>query len=113
MKPEQIEQIKIVDWVKQCTSIPVIHIANERLTSPQQGALLKRMGVLAGASDLFFPRPSKGLHGMWMEVKTLTGKLTLSQIQFLADRESEGYFGIACYGAEEAIDTIKIFYDLK
>ncbi len=110
MQPEQLEQIKVCEYVKQCTDLPFIHIANERKISPQAGALLKRMGVVAGASDIFIPRATKHHHGLFIELKTLKGKPSLSQLEFLSRMESEGYFGIVCYGATEAIDTIKRFY---
>lgn len=109
---ESIEQIKVVEWLRQCTKIPFLHIAGERKCSPQYGAFLKRMGVLSGVSDLFFPRSNHSHKGMWLELKTLKGKPSLNQIQFLADMEKEGYFGVVCYGSEEAIKTIKLFYNL-
>lgn len=112
MQPEQIEQIKVFEYVKQCTDLPFIHIANERKTSPQQGALLKRMGVVAGCADIFIPRARSPYHGMFIELKTLKGKPSLSQLEFLTRMNKEGYFSLVCYGAEEAIETIIKFYDI-
>ncbi len=109
---EDIIQVQVIEFVKQCTDLPVIHIANQRQTSPQHGALLKRMGVRKGCADLFFPRSNHSHKGMWMELKTLTGKPSIEQITFLDDMAREGYFTCINYGAEEAIGTIKIFYDL-
>jgi hypothetical protein len=109
---EDIEQIKVCDWVKQCTDLPFIHAANERKCSPQQGALLKRKGVLAGVADIFIPRATKRHHGLFIELKTLKGKPSPAQIKFLDSMNAENYFGLVCYGAEEAIETIKTFYDL-
>jgi hypothetical protein len=109
---EDIEQIKIIEWIKQCSDLPVIHIANQRKTSAQHGALLKRMGVRAGAADLFLPR-SNGIHsGLWIELKTLSGKPTKLQLDFLVDMIKEGYSAKVCYGAEHAIDLIKKFYNM-
>jgi len=112
LKPEQIEQIKVCDWVKQCTDLPFIHTANERKCTPQQGALLKRMGVFAGVADIFIPRATERHHGLFIELKTLKGKPTPAQIKFLDSMNAEGYFSLVCYGAEEAIETIKTFYNL-
>ena len=109
---EAIEQIIVVEWLKQCTDLPFFHIAGERKCSPQYGAFLKRLGTKPGVSDLFFPRASKSFSGMFMELKTLKGKPTVEQISFLEEMKKEGYFGIICYGSKEAIETIKIFYGL-
>jgi len=109
---EDVEQIKIVEWVKQCTDLPIIHIANQRQTSPQHGSLLKRMGVLPGTSDLFFPRMSKGKSGLWIELKVGSNKPTELQIKFIENMKKEGYEGIVCWGADESIKFIKNFYHL-
>ena len=46
---EQIEQIKIFDWLRFMKLDNVaFHCPNERKCSPQHGALLKRMGVTSG-----------------------------------------------------------------
>ena len=109
---EDIEQIKIVSWVKQCTDLPVWHTANQRQTSPQHGSLLKRMGVLSGVSDLFFPRSSNGKSGLFLELKVGTNKPTELQIKFIENMKKEGYEGIVCWGADESIKFIKNFYHL-
>jgi hypothetical protein len=110
--PEDIEQIKVCEFVKQCTDLPFIHTANERRCSPQQGAFLKRKGVLAGVADIFIPRAHGKYHGLFIELKTLKGKPTPAQIKFLDNMNKEKYFALVCYGAEETIETIKTFYNL-
>jgi hypothetical protein len=109
---EAIEQIKVAEFVKQCTDLPFIHIANERRTSPQQGALLKRMGVRAGVSDIFIPRANQYYHGLFIELKTLTGKASPAQKQFVRDMIAEGYEAVFAYGAEDCIAIIKEFYGI-
>lgn len=113
LNPESIEQIKVIDWIKQCTDLPVIHIANERRCSFQQGKILKRMGVVSGASDLFIPRASKNYHGMFLEIKTEKGKLTKNQIQFIEDMNNEGYYSLYAHGSDNAIAIIKDFYGIN
>lgn len=109
---EQIIQIQVMEFVKQTTDIPVIHVANERSTTPQHGAILKRMGVLAGVSDLFFPKGNGRFPGMWMELKAPNGKLSIAQAQFLLDRTNDGYYCVVCYSAADAIKEIQDFYNL-
>ena len=112
LKEEQIEQIKVFDWIRQCTDLPAIHIANERKCNPQQGSLLKRMGVRPGVSDIFIPRAILKFHGTFIELKTKKGKPTLTQLVFLQDMAREEYFTMVCYGADEAIQTIKALYEI-
>lgn len=112
LKPEQIQHIQVIDWVNACTDLPVIHIANERRVSPQHGAVLKRMGLRPGVSDLFFPRAKHPWFGLWVELKTVTGKPTPLQLKFIEDMIKEGFYGKVTYGAEETIAFIKGFYDL-
>lgn len=110
---EDIEQVIVIEYIKQCTNLPVIHTANQRQCSPQYGALLKRMGVLKGVSDLFFPRGNSKYKGMFLELKTLTGKPTKEQITFLDNMAKENYFTQIAYGSKEAISIIKSFYELQ
>lgn len=107
---EQIEQIKVYEFVKQNTDLPFIHIANERRTAPHKGLILKRMGVLAGTSDIFIPRATSRYHGVWIELKTKEGRASPQQLEFIQDMIKEGYYGQVCYGAEEAILLIKGLY---
>ncbi len=111
---EDIEQIKVMEYLRQChPNIPVIHIANQRQTSPEHGRLLKRMGVRAGVADLFFPCSGvAGKKGLWIELKSSTGKPSELQLDFLSEMILADYEAKVCYGADEAIEVIKCFYSL-
>jgi hypothetical protein len=103
----------IFDWVRiHKFDNFIFHIANERRTSPQAGALLKRMGVKAGVSDIFIARPSRGYHGMFMEIKSEKGKVSPSQKAFLHNMKMEGYEVAVAYGADEAIAWIQAYLDI-
>jgi hypothetical protein len=114
IQPEQAEQIRIADWMRiMHPDIPFFAFANERKCSLQYGALLKRMGVKPGVSDLFFSRSNLTHHGLWLELKVGKNKPTPYQIQFLQERREEGYKAEWCIGADKAIELIKEFYSLK
>ena len=114
MNAEAIEQIKVVEWLKQTQpGLPFYHFAGERRCSPQTGAFLKRMGVKAGVSDLFFPRKNMSHSGLWIELKTLIGRASPAQIQFMKEMRLEGYEAEVAYGADEAINYIKLFYGIE
>lgn len=85
------------------------HVANERSTTPQAGAILKRKGVLAGVSDIIMMKPSQRWHGLAIELKVKGGKLSLAQSKFLSALNEEGYLAKVCFGADEAIKLIKSY----
>lgn len=109
MKPEQILQINFINWINY--HYPDIgdltyHFANERKCTPQQGVLLRRMGVKRGVADLFiaYPRAQTNFSGLWLELKTETGKLTKEQREFLEKMRAQGYCASCAWGIEQAKD---------
>ena len=75
--------------------------------------MLKRLGVRAGVSDLFLPKGNKTCSGLWLELKTLTGRPSPSQLEFINEMIDLGYGAFVCYGADEAIQVISNFYGLN
>ncbi|MES2133166.1 MAG: VRR-NUC domain-containing protein [Bacteroidota bacterium] len=112
---EAIEQIKVVNWVKQQTDLPCFHFAGERKCNPIYGSVLKSMGVTAGVADLFFMRSDKNKEykGLWLELKVGKNRLTDAQKDFLVIAKREGYQAEVIYGSEKAISYIKAFYSLE
>lgn len=107
---ESNEQIAAMDWLRAQhpkIALYTLHIGNERKASYYAGYIMKRMGVLKGASDLFMAYPSGGFHGLFIEVKSKTGKPTVEQKDFIDRMNSVGYMARVCYGAEEVINTMK------
>ena len=107
---ESNEQIAAMDWLRaQYPKIAeyTMHIGNERKASYYAGYIMKRMGVLKGASDLFMAWPSGGYHGLFIEVKSKVGKPTPEQRAFIERMADVGYYASICYGADEVIDTMK------
>lgn len=113
LSEETIEAIKLAEWLRQNhPELPFFHIAGERKCSPQYGAILKRMGVRAGVADYFFPRGNMTKKGAWLELKTITGKPSPAQREFMRDMVSEGYDFMFAYGSDEAIALIRDFYSI-
>lgn len=105
---EQVEQIKIMDWVRfNNLDDFIFHIANERQTTPQHGSILKRMGVKPGVSDIFCAKAKMGFHGCFIELKVKGGKVSDSQKEFLQTVNAAGYLGVIRWSADEAIETLK------
>ncbi len=110
LKPETLAQIAIVEYIKQCTDLPVIHICNEGKRGIVMGGIMKRMGLHPGASDLFIPRSNTRYHGLFIEVKVGKGKLSPAQSIFIDKMLHENFQAIAVWGAEQGIHAIKTFY---
>ena len=110
--PETLEQIAVIVWirVKHPKVFPhVIHIANERKASKLRGYILKRCGLKPGASDLFIAYPNGRSCGLFVEMKSLKGRISPSQQEFVDLMSKSGYEAKVCFGAEQAIETISVY----
>ena len=109
---ESNEQIAVMDWLRAQhpkIALYTMHIGNERKSSYYAGYIMKRMGVLKGASDIFMAWPCGGYHGLFIEMKSLKGKPTPEQLAFIDRMNGAGYFARVCHGAIEAISTIESY----
>lgn len=107
---ESNEQIAAMDWLRlQHSNIALhtLHIGNERKASYYAGYIMKRMGVLKGASDLFMAWPNSGYHGLFIEVKSKVGRPSPEQKAFIGRMRDVGYKAEICYGADEVIHTMQ------
>ncbi len=112
---ESDEQIAAMDWLRlQHPRIAqnTLHIGNERKSTHFAGYIMKRMGTLKGASDLFMAWPNGGFHGLFIEVKSMKGKPTPEQLAFIERMNEAGYMARVCYGAEQVINTMKHYIAL-
>lgn len=111
---EDTQLIIIMDFVRfHKLDDFIFHVANERSTTPQAGALLKRKGVLAGVSDLLVMRPMQGYPGLFIELKVKGGKVSPAQEKFLKTMQREGYMTRVCWSADEAIDLLISYLNLS
>jgi len=107
---ERQEQTIVIGWI--AAQFPwlinhTIYIMNEKRCSVHVGAMLNKQGRLPGASDLFIAYPTKDYTGLFIEMKSLKGKPTPAQLCFIDRMNRVGYYACVCYGAEQAIETIK------
>lgn len=84
----------------------LFHIPNGGKRDARTAAILKRQGVKAGVPDLCLPVPRGGYHGLFIELKTKTGRLSDNQERWLKALTIEGYKAIVCYGHEEATEAL-------
>lgn len=85
----------------------IFHVPNGGSRHKLEAINLKRQGVKAGVADVFVDIPSRGSHGLRIEMKSATGKVSPKQAEFLQLEAKYGYLTVVCYSADEAIKTIE------
>ncbi len=66
-------------------------IPNGEKRDPITAARLKATGVKRGVADTFLPEPRGIYHGLYVELKTPTGRLSDKQKEFIAAMRQRGY----------------------
>lgn len=118
MRSEDTEQINVINWSNwQLQKYPELkwlyHIPNGGKRYKTEAIKLKQMGVKAGVSDLCLPYP-KGIYcGLYIEMKYDKGRLQDTQKEFLHDMAEAGHYVAICYTAQDAIEVIQKYCELK
>lgn len=116
---EAQEQIAVMDWCRwQENHYPelkmIFHIVNEGKRSTRVGLELQKMGMKKGIPDICLPIPNKRYHGLWIELKAdKTKNATKEQKEWIEKLNDRKYKAVVAYGAEEAIDIIKKYLNIK
>lgn len=106
INPSEFEiQTAIVDWL-EANQFVYFAVPNGELRTKSTGAKLKRMGVKRGVPDLFICHTSKHSSGLFLEVKSKSGSLSVDQKFFKARLELNSYTVAAVKSLEQAIDCI-------
>lgn len=116
LKPEDKTQMAILDYCKMVYPnlyLTVIKIHNEGQRARSTNRILPRLGMRAGASDLFFAYPTKKYHGLWMEIKKDGWKMTVAQrdhvqrqTNFIDQQNQNGYLARMVIGVDEGIKLL-------
>jgi hypothetical protein len=111
-QPERIDHINTVNWFKH--HYPELdddfhHFANERRCTPQEGSMLKRMGVKRGIADFFLAIPRNGKAGLWIELKVGKNKPSKEQQAFLDRKAQRGYEAVCVWGTDAAREAISAY----
>ena len=109
---EAEEQELVIKWSELNPALKwLFHIPNGGSRHPAEAVHLKRMGVKPGVPDLFLPLPVPPYHGLWIEMKSQTGRPTALQTEWLEWLRSQGYAAYVCHGAEAAINCLKMYLE--
>ena len=115
---EHQEQCTVIDWCKwnskKYPELKTIYaIPNGGNRHIATAVKLKKEGVRAGVSDLHLPVPKGKYHGLWIEMKTIKGRLQKSQKEWLKLMDQYGHKTAVCYGADEAIKVLTEYLELE
>lgn len=117
---EEREQIAVFEWaIAQEKAMPELsllhHIPNGGKRGKVEAARLKAAGVKAGMPDICLPVPRNGYGALYIELKKpesksmgiRKGTVSQKQREVISALQRSGNAVAVCYGAEEAIKTIK------
>lgn len=114
---EATEQEIVINWCEYNSQRHpelklIYHVPNGGSRNQLEAVNLKRQGVKAGVPDLNLPVALHGFHGLYIEMKFGKNKTTEKQNWWLEQLQKQGYKTAVCYGADEAIDTIKEYLNI-
>ena len=75
-------------------------------TSISQARKAKKTGYWAGFPDLQITEPNKWYHGLFIEIKTETGRATKNQRDWIKALNKRGYKAVICKGFQHCKDEI-------
>lgn len=108
-QPTEQREMHILATYLDLKGLLWLHIPNEGKRSPRQGALLKRLGLKAGAPDAIILQRSPAHHRYAMvELKRRDGgRVSKEQVAFLNRAEQHGWHCYVAHGAGDAIEWLK------
>lgn len=116
-RSEATEQEIVINWCEYNSPRHpelklIYHVPNGGSRNQLEAVNLKRQGVKADVPDLNLPVALNGFHGLYIEMKFGKNKTTEKQKWWLEQLQKQGYKTAVCYGADEAIDTIKEYLNI-
>ena len=91
----------------------LFHIPNGGTRDSVEAKNLKRAGLKKGVPDLCLPVARGEYHGLYIELKTETGKTSPDQDWWIEELSRQGYFCEVCHGWESASRVIEWYMNLK
>lgn len=88
-------------------------VPNAAKRSPRQGKWMKDEGMKAGVPDICVTVAASGYHGLYIEMKTKTGRLTDSQKMWIDRLKKQGYLALVARGCDDALDIVRRYFDDK
>ncbi|HDL7460334.1 TPA: VRR-NUC domain-containing protein [Yersinia enterocolitica] len=109
---ETEEQAALIAWADKtvidgiCIGDYLIHIPNEGKRGPKAARDAKRLGLRKGVPDLFLALPRGGYTGLWIEMKSKSGKLSPEQKDWIKKLKEQKYDVEHCICFEQALGKV-------
>ena len=108
---EHYHQAAVFEWAAMLRNrYPILgnlfSIPNSGKRSVGAAMFYKAEGLKSGVPDMFLAAARNGKNGLFIELKTKTGKLSGNQYEWMIHLQNAGYKVELCRGADEAIKTI-------
>ena len=110
MASERQHQQAVMKWARQPSirerwpELALLHhIKNETTGGAAEVAADKAMGVKKGVPDLCLPVARGGFHGLYIEMKTPSGKASAAQRWWVTRLTEQGSRAVVCHGYDAAV----------
>ena len=113
---EHEEQVRVFTWARWAeATYPelalLFAVPNGGRRDKVTAARLKAEGVKAGVLDIWFPVARGRYHGLVIELKTRTGRLTPEQKAWIEALTAQGWKALMCRGAAATVGVIEWYLD--
>lgn len=114
----QYPELALLYAIPNGAKLPYRKVTNTRTGkvtrySPEANKLIAE-GLKKGVPDQCLPVSRKGYHGLYVELKRInSGKLSEEQKWWLDRLAEQGYLAVACWGAQEEIEVLSEYLDIK
>lgn len=119
MASERHHQQAVIKWSQQRSvreqwpELALLHhIKNETTGGAAEVAADKAMGVKKGVPDLCLPVARGGYHGLYIEMKTPSGKTSDAQRWWVNHLMDYGYYAVVCHGYDAAVHILTWYLSL-
>lgn len=110
MASERQHQQAVMKWARQPSirerwpELALLHhIKNETTGGAAEVAADKAMGVKKGVPDLCLPVTRGGFYGLYIEMKTPSGRASDAQRWWVTRLTEQGYRAVVCHGYDAAV----------
>ena len=113
---EHDHQKIIFKWASTIPALDTLFaVPNGSLRDLGTAIKLKAEGVKKGVPDMMLARPSYDgkFHGLFIELKTETGRASKEQKEWIEKLNANGYRAVVCFGYKEAIGEIKNYAGIE
>lgn len=115
---EHQHQVNVIRWSlihrAEYPDLKLLHaVPNGGRRDPIEAKHLQDEGLKPGVPDLDLPVPRGNYHGLRIEMKTETGRLSVDQDWWLGELREQGYFCEVCHGWESAVRVLEWYLSLR